>query len=75
MKLIELNGIKHPHILVRFLDKALGIVEKPYTDPVKIMIPTICPGKRPKPIYRKLDLFNITHTGQGLCVENKSVKK
>lgn len=71
MKLLELNGLKHPHILVKFLDGELGLVEEPFTDPVRIMIPTTA-GQDNE--YRDLPLFNLTHTGQGMCVENKFTK-
>lgn len=70
MRLIELKGLKHPHILVRFLDNALGLMEKPYTNPVKIRIPRVKQDDE----YRKISLFKITYTGQGLCIENKLVQ-
>lgn len=68
MKLPELKGLKHPHILVRFLDGALGVMEEPYADPATIRIPR---AKQGDSEYRKLPLFKVTHTGQGICVENK----
>lgn len=70
MRLIELKGLKHPHILVRFLDGALGVMEEPYVDPVKIRIPKVKQDDE----YRKISIFKITHTGQGLCIENKLVQ-
>lgn len=69
MNLIELKGLKNPHILVKFLDGELGVVEKPFADPVKIMIPMVEQDN----IYRDLPLFNLTHTGHGMCIENKFI--
>ncbi len=70
MKLTELKemGKRHPNILVRFLDGALGLAEPEYSDPVIVMVPK----ERKK--NRKIPLYKLTCVGQGMLTENNFEK-